>query len=709
LSTLSEVLLPLAFCLVLVVLQRLASQSDHFRPKDMPAAFSSDLQTVQMFSFTDYVKALQAQRVCLDKSQHPQDVTTTVMDQFASGLMKGRGGTKQSNHIGTTNATNTTKNISSSNSRGSSLHSSTTKEELAFFLQPNQTNFDISGMPHHGRNWQVPFIQCDSRQCQYHGEPAYAYCHFPKLGLAPSTSTDAGGKERLERFQTYIYNRYPQLQNASLPAFSDGPFIQVFDSNQAIEEYTQHVFYGATRDRPKLALTIVFTGNDPFHYDYTIRVNATHQNAPEWAPGTATHFTTPDTSRLFLHNAKQEIEVCGRHVHGHFQGPLSYSCTGQYILNGLLPLQRFLHDWMFVDSGARDKGYFVAEHGVKFTSFPAPPYVSEGFYSVLNGVVPLFLTLGLLYPCASIMSYLAHERELAQHDFLKMNSVTQWQLESSWWVSFLVLHTITAGLMARVSGPLFAHSDSIILWMFWQSTFLSLIAFSSCIPSIVMQHAGTATRTALIGLLVFLVGYFMSQAVDVQDGSPLSIRLSCLHPVSAFSYGIQELGRLEDAGVGATWTSMVETDSPSGFTLLAAISSMLLDCILWTVVSLYCNRVFASNDDGYVLSYAFPFQRSYWIRGDAATRQQLFQYSAALSEDDDIPMEPVSEALKQQAVRGKSVEIHNLCKTFNTKTGSNITAVDGVNLSLYQGQITALLGPNGTFTTLFCHVCFLFT
>lgn len=295
-----------------------------------------------------------------------------------------------------------------------------------------------------------------------------------------------------------------------------------------------------------------------------------------------------------------------------------------------------------------------------------------------------------------MISYIALERETGQKEFLKMMSVTEWQMESSWFCSFLGLHTITTILLAKFCGPLFAHSNRLILWIFWQSTFMALIAFSSCIPSIISPFAGTATRTTLIGLMILLTGYFMAQAVSLEEGSSTMLRVISLHPAAAFSYGVQELGRLEDAGVGANWSSFATTDSPSGFTTLTAVLYLLTDCVVWTVLSWYCNRVIAASDYGYALPWTFPFRKSYWIQ-QSISQPLSFKYAAANNDfaEEDIPIEPVSEALAQQAEAGKSVEIHNLRKVFSTKTGSCITAVDGVNLSLHQGQISALLGPNG--------------
>jgi hypothetical protein len=307
----------------LVTLKETAKKSDHFKPRIVEANIPTDLQAVQMFSFTDYVTALQAKRICLKK-----------------GLKKD--------------------------------------------VHPHNYTFEISGMPENSRNWQVPFIQCDSRQCQHHGEEAYQYCHYPKLGLAATDANDVGGLERAQLFRDYIYRRYPQLSNTSLPALQSGEFVRIFESNQALEAYIQHPHYGVLeRDLPKLAMAIVFSGNDKENYKYTLRINATNNNAPGWSSGMAR--STPDTNRLFASFAKQEIDACGHLVRGDPQGPLQYTCTGQYILNGLLTMQRFLHDWIMVDTGAHDRGLFVAEHGVKFIPFPSKSYSEEGFYTVLNG------------------------------------------------------------------------------------------------------------------------------------------------------------------------------------------------------------------------------------------------------------------------------------------------------------------------------------
>ena len=192
----------------------------------------------------------------------------------------------------------------------------------------------------------------------------------------------------------------------------------------------------------------------------------------------------------------------------------------------------------------------------------------------------------------------------------------------------------------------------------------------------------------------------------MEEGTGIWFQAICLHPITVFAYGIQEIGRLEDAGVGVTWYSFSTTDNSSGFTIMRAITMLMMDSFLGTVASWYLNRVTGTTDS---VSFSFLFHRSYWFprsRGWSiiATDEDHSLYltpSGETAADTSIPLEPVSEALRQQAEEGASIEIHNLRKVFLNSNNDNqaatgiIAAVDGLNLSMYRGQVTALLGHNG--------------
>jgi ATP-binding cassette, subfamily A (ABC1), member 3 len=62
--------------------------------------------------------------------------------------------------------------------------------------------------------------------------------------------------------------------------------------------------------------------------------------------------------------------------------------------------------------------------------------------------------------------------------------------------------------------------------------------------------------------------------------------------------------------------------------------------------------------------------------------------------EETVPIEDVPEAFKQQIANNHCVDIQNLRKEFKTNNGVKV-AVDNLSLTIYSGQITALLGHNG--------------
>jgi ATP-binding cassette subfamily A (ABC1) protein 3 len=117
-----------------------------------------------------------------------------------------------------------------------------------------------------------------------------------------------------------------------------------------------------------------------------------------------------------------------------------------------------------------------------------------------------------------------------------------------------------------------------------------------------------------------------------------------------------------------------------------ALSYLVLDTIVWGFLAFYFNRVIRP-DYGQALPPWFPFQRSYWMPSTArAPRDDTDERH----DNAGIPDEPVGPALLRQNEENKTLEIHRLRKVFGEKV-----AVDGVTLSMYSGQITALLGHNG--------------
>lgn len=235
----------------------------------------------------------------------------------------------------------------------------------------------ITGIPSSG--WTVPLVKCNHDYCEQPGEDASRYCEYSFIALS---GTDAGGMERAEDMKEYIYDRYPILKNQTALPF-DFELVQIFDTSSAMDKYVKRSDYG-DGDVPKIAMGIVFEGNDPQNYAYRLRQNSTNYNdiSEDGRPATR---TTPNTDRLFDHFAKDDSSLCELEGGTPYLGNGDYSCTYQYMYNGVLTFQRLIGDYMLERSGAEDLGYFVAEAGMRFVQFPTPAYEEEGFFEATAG------------------------------------------------------------------------------------------------------------------------------------------------------------------------------------------------------------------------------------------------------------------------------------------------------------------------------------
>jgi hypothetical protein len=161
------------------------------------------------------------------------------------------------------------------------------------------------------------------------------------------------------------------------------PLVKLFGSDTEITSYVTSPNYGKT-GVPKLGFAVVFAdGSSEKDYAYTLRQNSTNFNQAEQA-GRYAQFTSPMTNREFSYYSNYD-DACQPTGGTADQGPYQNSCTGQYLYNGAIAVQRIVQDWVLVDSGSANQGMFVSEHGVQFVSFPTKEYTMNGFYSSIAG------------------------------------------------------------------------------------------------------------------------------------------------------------------------------------------------------------------------------------------------------------------------------------------------------------------------------------
>lgn len=352
-------------------------------------------------------------------------------------------------------------------------------------------------------------------------------------------------------------------------------------------------------------------------------------------------------------------------------------CIYQYIYNGALTIQRLVDDFILDDT----KGTKIAENGVSFADFPSEAYTTDGFYEQISQYVPLLLVLGLLYPVSAVYKSIVLEKERKQKELMKMMSISESAIELSWFLSWFSVFFFSALFCTISCSALYPTSSPAILFIFWEIGFIAIVVFAMAFSTVFFK----SVKATLYGILVFFAGYFITFAAEYDIGNGGTIRLLCLHPVACLTYGLQIIGLYEDANLGVTRSTFNVTDNPSGLTFGGCIGSFFFDSIFWGLVMFYLNRT-VKGDLGQSLPWYFPFQVSYWCRNDENTTDLDPNWEGGQG----VPIEKVGAALKEQERNGNGVHIRGLRKEFGDKT-----AVDGLDLSMYNGQIFALLGHNG--------------
>jgi len=266
--------------------------------------------------------------------------------------------------------------------------------------------------------------------------------------------------------------------------------------------------------------------------------------------------------------------------------------------------------------------------------------------------------------------------------FISILLISQATIGWSWWISFFIFFTISAILTTIASAFMYPHTGRIIMFVFWELSFVAIFMFSFFVASF-FSYSFRATIAAVI---LCLVGYFLTLVSNYSTGNQSTILGLSIHPVTAMCYGLQILGNLEDKQVGLLRETLNFSDSASKYTFSMTLRSLFIDIFIWTGFSFYFIRVI-QGDYGRKYPWYFPFTVSYWCPGRSKRKSEV---GPSVTESSSIPVEAVPMALKEQEKDGRAILIRGLTKRFGQKI-----AVDALNLEMYTGQVFALLGDNG--------------
>ncbi|CDO41153.1 ABC transporter domain-containing protein [Caenorhabditis elegans] len=322
-----------------------------------------------------------------------------------------------------------------------------------------------------------------------------------------------------------------------------------------------------------------------------------------------------------------------------------------------------------------------ANLGVYAQQEPYPCTVKDTFNVAL--FMPLFLLISFIFPSALLVKNIVYEKEQKIKEQMRAMGLGDAVHFISWGLISLVLNFISVLIISIISkvAKIFDYTDYTLLLFV-----LILFLFSSIAMSIffstLFTNANIATAATCVLWFVFFIPFQLLRTDRIS--SPTFNRISLILPPTAMGHCFKLLESF-NAMERATWSDLWEMNNPVlGISVELCMIMLVVDTAVFLILAWYISAV-APGDFGVRQPLWFPFTLKYWAPGLYKNRVEFVddEHFDTIPNSDSFDSEPTNLTL--------AVHINSMSKVYENGT----KALDCLNLRLYEGQITGLLGHNG--------------
>lgn len=326
---------------------------------------------------------------------------------------------------------------------------------------------------------------------------------------------------------------------------------------------------------------------------------------------------------------------------------------------------------------------------VKMQRMPYPPFIDDTYLVALQAWLPFVLLVSYIYPAINIVKSVVYEKEKKLKESMKIMGLQNYLHWSAWFLkSFMFLATSTVLITILLcthwngSGSLavLSQSDPSLVLVFLLLYTVTAICFCFFLSTLFSRANSAAAITGLVWFLTYVpYTVLRPRYASLTQGNKLALCLLCN---TAMSLGCQLTSMFEGTGSGIQWRFLFSGVSPDDpFTLAHVFGMLILDTLLFCLLTWYIEALWP-GDFGVPQPWYFPFMRSYWLgKGVEGVKESVtppIRNSMFFEEDPKgIPA---------------GVQVKGLTKVFSRL---NKVAVNKLDLNMYNGQITVLLGHNG--------------
>ncbi|KAL5235297.1 hypothetical protein ACI65C_002707 [Semiaphis heraclei] len=360
-------------------------------------------------------------------------------------------------------------------------------------------------------------------------------------------------------------------------------------------------------------------------------------------------------------------------------GPMDYG--DEYLNMGFLALQLTV-DKAFILLSANNNGRLnINDYNLEIQSYPYANYLKDSTFQQLFDVFfPLFTILSFLLMCSNTIKRVVEEKDSGVKELMKIMGLKPWMIWTGWILHNFFVYAISITVITYItcievnSGQtkLLNYTNPLLFWIFLMMYMIAGVFFCFAISSLFNRPL----IALIVGSSVWCLSYTLPTNFVKPSTSILVQTLFTLFPNFAVSRAYIAISSLESQGKGLQFSTLFTAGKGgNSFSVGSILLMFVVDCFLYGFFSWYIDSVMPGKF------------------GVAKPLNFLCKWSKNKSENNVMDsISKSSSRLFEKPPKNYEVgiSVRNLHKRFG-----HFYAVNGVDLDLYKGQITALLGHNG--------------
>ncbi|XP_039751795.1 ATP-binding cassette sub-family A member 5-like isoform X1 [Pararge aegeria] len=352
----------------------------------------------------------------------------------------------------------------------------------------------------------------------------------------------------------------------------------------------------------------------------------------------------------------------------------------QYYYTGFLALQTLI-DFVKIKI---DTGNNFFPPRVDFRQFPKRQHTGD-WLVIFRVIMPMYMVMTLSQFITYLLMFVVGEKEKKIREGMRIMGLK----DSVYWGSWFLIYAVFVTILSLVSTVLlftlkvFQHSSYILIFLLMLLFGFTIITFAFMLTPF-FDKARTAGILGSFAVNLMSGLYFIQ--VFVSNADSLAFWFVSLISSSCYALAMDKALVLDMAGVGVTWENLW---SGPGVPFGGSLIMMAVDTVLYGLAAYWLDAVIPS-EYGIKQKPWFCLLPSFWM-GSRRGRVSAIHLHSNGDTAHNKDIEPVpKELLDKEAIR-----IVGLQKSFRHCRRPEVKAIDGIDLSIYEGQITAVLGHNG--------------